>query len=66
LRYFDLIVPCGISDRRPTSLERILGRSVDRSEVARHLVRHFGDVLDVKMQPAGREEIEARLAVTAA
>ena len=25
LRYFDLIVPCGIADRRATSLEKLLG-----------------------------------------
>ncbi len=30
LRYFDLIVPCGIADKRATSLERILGRAVSR------------------------------------
>ena len=28
LRYFDLIVPCGIAGKRATSLERILGRTV--------------------------------------
>src|SRR5882724_2110931 len=27
LRYFDLIVPCGIADKRATSLEKLLGRS---------------------------------------
>ncbi len=26
LRYFDLIVPCGIAGARATSLERVLGR----------------------------------------
>ena len=25
LRYFDLIVPCGIADRKATSLEKLLG-----------------------------------------
>src|SRR5712691_11844836 len=28
LRFFDLIVPCGIADRKPTSLEKLLGHSV--------------------------------------
>ena len=33
LRYFDLIVPCGIPDKRATSLERLLGRAVSSQEV---------------------------------
>src|SRR4030081_3542334 len=34
LRYFDLIVPCGIAGRKATSLEKILGRSVKMEEVS--------------------------------
>jgi lipoate-protein ligase B len=33
LRYFDLIVPCGIADRKATSLEKLLQRTVALSEV---------------------------------
>jgi lipoyl(octanoyl) transferase len=44
LEYFDLIVPCGIADRGVTSLERLLGRAVDRREVAEHLVANLRDV----------------------
>ena len=33
LRYFDLIVPCGIADKRVTSLERALGRTIPIDEV---------------------------------
>jgi lipoyl(octanoyl) transferase len=46
LSYFNLIVPCGISDRGVTSLERLLGRSVDRAEVEDRIVRHFCDVFE--------------------
>lgn len=46
LDYFNLIVPCGISDHGVTSLARLLGRPVDRAEVEDHLVRHFCDVFD--------------------
>src|SRR5216684_134344 len=42
LRYFDLIVPCGIADREPTSLEKILGRGIEPKEAAPPLIRHFG------------------------
>ena len=41
LDYFDLIVPCGIADRGVTSLERLLGRAVDRREVEDHIAAHF-------------------------
>jgi lipoyl(octanoyl) transferase len=44
LEYFDLIVPCGIADRGVTSLERLLGRAVDRREVEEHLVANLRDV----------------------
>lgn len=46
LRYFELIVPCGIEGRRATSLARLLGRAVGREEVVPRMVRHFADVFD--------------------
>jgi len=33
LSYFQMIVPCGISHKRVTSLARLLGRAVDENEV---------------------------------
>ena len=44
LRYFDLIVPCGIQDRGVTSLERLLGRPIDLQDAANRLTAHFCDV----------------------
>jgi lipoyl(octanoyl) transferase len=44
LRYFDLIVPCGIADRKATSLEKLSGRAVDKREVAASLVKHFAEI----------------------
>jgi lipoyl(octanoyl) transferase len=61
LRYFDLIVPCGIPDKRPTSLERLLGRSVNITEVAPRIVERFGEVFGLEMRPVTREELEERL-----
>lgn len=46
LDYFNLIVPCGIADRRVTSLERLLGRAVDRLEVEDRLIAHFCSAFD--------------------
>ena len=58
LRYFELIVPCGIADKRATSLERLLGRVVLREEVAPRIVAHLGGVFERDMQPVSREILE--------
>jgi lipoyl(octanoyl) transferase len=46
LGYFDLIVPCGIAGRGVTSLARLLGRPVERTEVEDRIGRHFCDVFE--------------------
>ncbi|HEY5617696.1 MAG TPA: lipoyl(octanoyl) transferase LipB [Vicinamibacterales bacterium] len=46
LDYFDLIVPCGISNRGVTSLQRLLGREVAVAEVDEALVHHFESVFE--------------------
>jgi lipoyl(octanoyl) transferase len=56
LRFFDLIVPCGISDRRATSLERLLGQAVCCSEVRDRLASHFGEVFERKLIPQTLQE----------
>ena len=61
LRYFDLIVPCGIADRRATSLERLLGRPVGLAEVAPRIAARIGEVFGLQMQPATRGALEERL-----
>jgi lipoyl(octanoyl) transferase len=57
LRYFDLIVPCGIPDRRPTSLERLLGRPVSVADVTPRIVDRLGEVFRLEMQPATRQAL---------
>ncbi len=57
LRFFDLIVPCGIADRKAISLEKLLGRTVDSREVAARLTKHFGEVFGLNMQRASREKL---------
>src|SRR6185295_12423439 len=43
---FDLIVPCGITDRGVTSLAALLGRDVVMADVERSVVAHFAAVFD--------------------
>jgi lipoyl(octanoyl) transferase len=61
LRYFDLIVPCGIANKRATSLEKLLGRSVTMEEVSRGIAAHLGEVLQLDFQPAPRAELDELL-----
>jgi lipoyl(octanoyl) transferase len=48
LDYFSMIVPCGIADRGVTSLERLLGRTVELDEVADRAARHFSKVFSTQ------------------
>jgi len=57
LRFFDLIVPCGIADRKATSLEKVLDRRIHSQEVASRLTQHFGQVFGREMQPATPAEL---------
>ncbi len=61
LRYFDLIVPCGIPDRRPTSLEALLGHPVKVAELAPRIIERLGEVLALEMQPSTRDALEESL-----
>src|SRR5882762_11752659 len=44
LRYFEMIVPCGIADRKATSLEKLLGRRVLLEEIRPLLAKHVCEV----------------------
>lgn len=62
LRFFDLIVPCGIADRKATSLEKLLGRGVGESEVALRLAKHLGELFGLELRETSRNEFLRRLA----
>lgn len=43
---FGLIVPCGIQDKGVTSMQRLLGRSIEMSRVCDAVTRRFTEVFD--------------------
>jgi lipoyl(octanoyl) transferase len=61
LRYFDLIVPCGIANRGVTSLEKLLGRSVKMEEVSLRLTGYLGELMGLDFRLADRDELDALL-----
>ncbi|MFZ0332867.1 MAG: lipoyl(octanoyl) transferase LipB [Candidatus Acidiferrales bacterium] len=61
LRYFDLIVPCGIQGKRATSLEALLGRTVHHEEVVPRIVRHFAEIFARDMRTLSLDALEDAL-----
>jgi lipoyl(octanoyl) transferase len=61
LRYFDLIVPCGIAGRKATSLEKLLSRNVSSEEVKPRLVQHFADLFGLEARAASRDSLLMQL-----
>ena len=61
LRFFDLIVPCGIADRKATSLEKLLGRAVQQSEVAPRLAKHLGELFGREWRETSKQAFLDRL-----
>jgi lipoyl(octanoyl) transferase len=61
LRYFDLIVPCGIAGKRATSLEKLLGRRVEMKEASARIAAHFGEIFGLDVHATGRAALDALL-----
>lgn len=49
LEHFDLLIPCGITGARVTSLDREMGRTPDRTEVTQRFLQVFGEVFECDM-----------------
>ncbi len=49
MRYFDYIIPCGISDKQVTSMKRELEKEVDYEEVKQKIKKHFADVFGCEL-----------------
>ena len=61
LRYFDLIVPCGIVGKSATSLEKLLGRTVEIKQAAPRIAAHLGEIFGLCPRPCASDVLEARL-----
>jgi lipoyl(octanoyl) transferase len=57
LRHFDLIIPCGITERKATSLEKLLDRGVATAELKPNLIRHFAELFAREPTSASREDL---------
>src|SRR5678815_4532563 len=55
LSYFDLIVPCGITDHGVTSLERLTGRATSVEDVAWRAAAHFAAVFNRRLTGPAQE-----------
>jgi lipoyl(octanoyl) transferase len=61
LRFFDLIVPCGIADCKATSLEKLLERGVEESEVTPRIAKHLSELFGLEMKEASMKELLQKL-----
>lgn len=52
LDYFKFIVPCGITDKGVTSLNKLLDEKVSLETVRVHLAKHFGEIFEREMEIA--------------
>jgi lipoate-protein ligase B len=64
LSKFDRIIPCGIFHKGVTSLQKVLGREIDASEVLRKLIAAFEEVFAVKSLFSSRSQFDTILAQT--
>ena len=61
LEHFNMIVPCGITDRGVTSMEMELLDVLDRSEVEHRIIQHFADVFDADTSVLEGDDAQAWL-----
>ena len=60
LDFFSNIIPCGISDKGVTSMEKILGRAIPLAEVEHHIIASFEEVFKITPQITDQEQLFKR------
>ncbi len=63
LRFFDLIVPCGLKNARMTSMEKLLGSPIPMNLVQERFLVHFQDVFERQLveRPIEAESVQVLL-----
>jgi lipoate-protein ligase B len=61
LKYFNLIHPCGLEEKKMTTMAKILGRKISREELYRRVCFHFGQILGGIWEEIDLEEVLRRL-----
>ncbi len=61
MAHFEMIVPCGISDKGVISMARYLKRPVDMGQVRQRVATRFAEVFDAELIEVPQEEFDARL-----
>ena len=61
MAHFDLIVPCGISDKAVTSMARVLDHPIDLRTGRERVAARFGELFSAELVEVSREEFDARL-----
>ncbi len=56
LSYFDRIIPCGIFHKGVTSLQQVLNRAVDISEINHSIIKNFEKVFEVNILILEKED----------
>ncbi|MHA1202874.1 MAG: lipoyl(octanoyl) transferase LipB [Candidatus Heimdallarchaeaceae archaeon] len=61
MNHFRLIVPCGITEYEPISMEKVLGKKLDIKEVYRKLEQLFETIFEIKLEQITDTELEKRI-----
>lgn len=64
LTYFNQIVPCGITDKSVTSLQKELGREVDMQEVKHFVKQHLSSIFSLNLVEENNETVFAETGKT--
>lgn len=57
LSYFERIIPCGISDKNVTSLQKILGKKIEMKEVKLLYAKAFENIFETKLSTIVKDQV---------